>query len=125
MAAARSALRMTSRMAAMPRPAAPRALPALAQRAFLSGSTAPRKSEVIKETEVPVSMYAPDSKGVGHANSSDHSSIPVRRNPQGPPPAVEEEPMKTVTPLTNEVYSQMPATMQKMSVKDKVIIITG
>lgn len=125
MATTRSALRMTSRMAAMPRPAAgARTLPAFAQRAFLSGSTAPRKSEVIKETEIPVSVYTPDAKGV-HNATSDHSSIPVRRNPQGPPPAVEEEPMKTIKPLANEVYSKMPATMQKMSVKDKVIIITG
>jgi hypothetical protein len=111
-------------MAAMSRPAAPRALPAFGQRAFLSGSTAPRKSEVIKETEVPVSVYTPDAKGVSHA-SSDHTSIPVRRAPQGPPPPVEEEPMKTISPLTSEVYAKMPATMQKMSVKDKVIIITG
>jgi hypothetical protein len=108
----------------MPRPAARAALPAFAQRAFLSGSTAPRKSEVIKETEIPVSVYTPDAKGVGSA-TSDHSSIPVRRTPPGPQPVAEEEPMKVVKPLSSEVYSQMPATMQKMSVKDKVIIITG
>jgi hypothetical protein len=112
-------------MAAMPRPAAARTtLPAFAGRAFLSGSTAPRKSEVIKETEIPVSVYTPDAKGVGSA-TSDHSSIPVHRMPPGPQPPVEEAPMKVIKPLTNEVYAQMPATMQKMSVKDKVIIITG
>lgn len=125
MAATRSALRLTSRMATIPRTGAVRnALPAFTQRAFLSGSTAPRKSEVIKETEVPVSVYTPDAKGVNSA-SSDHSSIPVRRIPPGPKPALEEEPMKTITPLSNEVFSKMPATMQKMTVKDKVIIITG
>ncbi|KAB5566619.1 hypothetical protein GE09DRAFT_1171670 [Coniochaeta sp. 2T2.1] len=126
MATARTALRLSSRMAAMPRPApATRTLPAFVQRAFLSGSTAPRKSEVIKETEIPVSVYTPDAKGV-HQPGSDHTSLPVRRNPQGPPPPVEEEEvMKTVEPLSDEVYSKMPVTMQKMSVKDKVIIITG
>lgn len=123
MASAARALRMTSRMA-LPRPAATRALPAFAQRAFLSGSTAPRKSEVIKETEIPVSVYTPDAKGTNQA-TSDHSSIPVRRNPQGPPPDVEEEPMRKITPLSDEAYAKMPATMQKMTVKDKVIIITG
>lgn len=120
-ASARSALRLTSRMAAMPRPSMVRAaLPAFGQRAALSGSTAPRKSEVIKETEVPVSVYSPDSKGAASAATGEHFKIPVRRDQ---PEAIEEE--EKVTPLSNKVYNQMTPTMQKMSVMGKVIIITG
>lgn len=125
-AAARSAVRLTSRMAAMTRPAVatrPTAL-AFAQRAFLSGSTAPRKSEVIKETEIPMSVYSPDSKGVASSNTGDHLSIPVQRGPPVSEPAAEEANEK-LTPLTEEVYAKMPATLQKMTVMGKVIIITG
>lgn len=130
MASAVRTLRMASRMA-LPRPAAAslRATPIFTQRAFLSGSTAPRKSEVIKETEIPVSVYTPDAKNVGSGSSSasDHTTttLPVKRGAQNPEPVAPEEPMQVVKPLAAEVYAKMPATMQKMSVMGKVIIITG
>lgn len=104
------------------------ATPALAQRASLTQRAAfslsayRAKSEVIKETEVPVSVYSPDSKGVASANS-DHFSIPVRQTSF---PAREPAPDKdAVTPLSSKLYSQLPATMQKMTVMGKVIVITG
>ncbi|EJT80894.1 D-arabinitol 2-dehydrogenase [Gaeumannomyces tritici R3-111a-1] len=129
-AAARSALRLSglsSRMAAsaMPKPPA-RFTTAAARRAFTVSAQRPKKSsEVIKETEVPVSVYQPDSKGVAMGNS-DHYSIPVKGTSRAavaePPIGEEDEP---VVPLTEQVYAQMPATMQKLSVFGKVIIITG
>jgi len=78
------------------------------------------KSEVIKETEVPVSVYSPDSKNAGSSASS-HHTIPVKR-PTEPVVEAEED---AVEPLTNKVYQQMPRTLQKMSVMGKVIIVTG
>ena len=36
-----------------------------------------------------------------------------------------EEVKDTVTPLTRAVYNQMPCHMQKMTLMDKVIVVTG
>lgn len=120
---ARSALR-ASRLVAMPRPPVARqVMPLISARSF-SVQLPQFKNEVIKETEVPVSVYTPDSKGVASGNS-DHFSIPVRTKGAPPPPAVEPEENTDVTPLDQKVYEQMPPTMQKMSVMGKVIIITG
>lgn len=125
MAAARSALRLTTRLATMPRPSAFRpATLNLGQRALISSSAPRPKSEVIKETEVPVSVYSPDAKGVA-SSTSDHFSIPVRPSPVTQPPHSPEEVEDRVYPLTNKVYASMPPTMKKMSVMDKVIIVTG
>lgn len=118
-AIARSAMRATMRLAT--RPVARNAVPAFTQRATFSASSSWLKSEVIKETEVPVSVYSPDSKGVASANS-DHFSIPVRHTSQGQGPVADTD---VVKPLTEKVFSQMPATMQRMSVMGKVIIVTG
>ncbi|KAI1079979.1 NAD(P)-binding protein [Whalleya microplaca] len=99
----------------------PRALPA-AQRCFQKTSMR-FKSDVVRETEVPVSVYSPDSKGAG-TSTSDHFSIPVNREDAKPkpfPPAEDTE----VTPLTKSVHKTLPPTMQKMSIMDKVVIITG
>ncbi|KAK3941681.1 short-chain dehydrogenase/ reductase [Diplogelasinospora grovesii] len=125
MVAAARTMRMVSRAAALPRlslPAVRAAAPSVAQRAAFSTSGRYRKSEVIKETEVPVTVYTPDPKG---AASSEHFSIPVQPGSQVPvpEPAVEED--ENVNPLEEKVYNQMPRTLQKMSVMGKVIIITG
>lgn len=99
---------------------APRAVPATT-RAFQK-SAIRTKSDVVAETEIPVSVYSTDSKGSGQS-SSDHYSIPVSRENAKPTPiAVEEE---AVTPLTQKVYNTLPRTMQKMSIMDKVVIVTG
>lgn len=121
MAAAARTVRMAPRLAALGRPAITRSVPSVAQRAAFSVSVGRFKSEVIKETEVPVSVYSPDSKGTASA-SSDHFTIPVKNNSRPLEPAPEEE---EVVPLQDKVYSQMPRTLQKMSVHGKVIIITG
>lgn len=101
--------------------AAPRALPA-AQRA-LNNSAIRFKSDVVRETEVPVSVYAPDSKGAG-GSTSDHFSIPVNRENAKPQPIEAQEP-DDVVPLTSKVYNQMPPMMQKMCIMNKVVIVTG
>ena len=128
-AIARSALSATMRLAAMPKPPAVRSLmpkpPAvrllIQRRAFSVSPVQPKKTEVIKETEVPVSVYAPDSKGVASGNS-DHFSIPVK-----PAAVIEQEAAEAekVVPLDQRTYRAMPPTMQKMSVMGKVIIVTG
>lgn len=121
MAAARTA-RLAPRLAAIPRPAVTRQGVSHAQRAAFSVTAGRKKSEVVKETEVPVSVYNPDGKGVA-TGTSDHFSIPVK--PSARNQAAAEEPEDVVTPLQDKVYRQMPRTMQKMSVMGKVIIITG
>jgi hypothetical protein len=124
MAAAARTARLAPRLAAISRPAVARAgLAPVAQRAAFSVSAGRFKSEVIKETEVPVSVYSPDAKGVASGNS-DHFSIPVKSaGAPAPEPIAEEE--DAVVPLQEKVFKQMPRTLQKMSVMGKVIIITG
>ncbi|KAK5661972.1 hypothetical protein OQA88_10083 [Cercophora sp. LCS_1] len=123
MAAAARTVRLASRLSAAPRPVIARtAATTFTQRAALSVSARRLKSEVIKETEVPVSVYNPDGKGVASA-SSDHFSIPVKPGSKIPEPVPEET--DEVVPLEEKVFKQMPRTMQKMSVMGKVIIITG
>ncbi|KAK3682572.1 hypothetical protein B0T22DRAFT_288568 [Podospora appendiculata] len=115
--------RMATHFVAVPRASLLRhAAPSVAHRVALSMSARRFKSEVIKETEVPVSVYTPDSKGAASGNS-DHFSIPVKSGSRAPEPIAEEE--ETITPLEEKVYKQMPPTMQKMSVFGKVIIVTG
>ena len=125
MAAAARTARLAPRLAAISRPAVARAgAGSVAQRAAFSVSARRMKSEVIKETEVPVTVYSPDHKGVASGNSADHFSIPVKNAAAAAPePIAEEE--DAVTPLQDKVYRQMPRTLQKMSVHGKVIIITG
>lgn len=119
----RAALRLSRAAAPLFSTASPavRAFPA-AQRTF--AKTAFRaKSDVVRETEVPVSNYSPDAKGSG-ASSSDHYSIPVNREKAQPTPLPSAEDADVV-PLTREVYESMPPMMQKMTVMDKVVIVTG
>jgi len=122
MAATARTMRLASRLSAISRPSIPRAVSSVAQRATFTASARLRKSEVIKETEVPVSVYSPDAKGVA-SSSSDHFNIPVQSSFKAPEPA--PEPEDQVTPLDAKVFKQMPRTLQKMSVMGKVIIITG
>lgn len=122
MAAATRSVRMASRLTSFSRPSALFAQKAsVTQRAAFSVSIRNLKSEVVKETEVPVSVYSPDAKGVSSANTGDHFSIPVKARQ----PIQESEPDELVKPLEEKVYRQMPRTLQKMSVMGKVIIITG
>lgn len=122
MHAASRLARAVPRVGATARPAAARAMPTIAQRAAFSMTSRALKSEVIKETEVPVTVYSPDHKGVASGNQAGHFNIPVKN---GAAEAAAEEELEIVTPLEDKVYSQLPRTMQKMSVHGKVIIITG
>lgn len=82
----------------------------------MTESAAPKsKREVIAEKQIPVAEY------VNH--SPKHSSIPVRDDPDVEVPHREEP--KTVQPLTREMYEKLPKALQKLTVMDKVIIITG
>ncbi|KAK4159087.1 hypothetical protein QBC43DRAFT_133486 [Cladorrhinum sp. PSN259] len=121
MAAAARTIRMAPRLAALGRPTIARPVPSIAHRAAFSVSVSRFKSEVIKETEVPVTVYSPDSKGTA-SSSSDHFTIPVKNNSRPLEPNPEDE---DIVPLQDKVYNQMPRTLQKMSVHGKVIIITG
>ncbi len=127
MVAALRTLRVAGRIA-MPRPAIVRAaaVPSVAQRAAFSVSARRFKSDVVKETEVPVSVYTPDSKGVASGSAPDHFTISVKEGAAAPPePEHEEEVDESVTPLNDKVFKAMPRTLQRMTVHDKVIIITG
>jgi hypothetical protein len=122
MASASRSLRLASRFTAVPRPFALRtATASVSQRAAFTVSARRFKSEVVRETEVPVTVYNPDSKGAP-GSSPEHFTIPAQ--PSRPVEPVVEE-VDEVQPLSDEVYAQMPRTLQKMSVKGKVIIITG
>jgi hypothetical protein len=122
MAATARTVRLASRLSTISRPAVPRAATSAAQRAAFTVSARRFKSEVIKETEVPVSVYNPDAKGVA-SGTSDHFSIPVEPNFKAQEPVAEPE--DRVDPLNEKVYKQMPRTLQKMSMMGKVVIITG
>lgn len=122
--ASRSAFRLTRASApllSVSRTAAHRAIP-VATRAF-NNSAIRFKSDVVRETEVPVSVYSPDAKGQP-TSTSDHFSIPVSRENAKPVPINEVE-EGDVVPLTTKVYETLPPTMQKMSIMDKVVIVTG
>jgi len=94
-----------------------------AQRAAFSVSAVRSKSDVVAETEIPVSVYSSDSRGAA-GSTSDHFSIPVNRDDAKPRPIPTEE-NTDVTPLTKKVYRDMPPMMQKMSIMDKVVVVTG
>ncbi|KAI0129594.1 short-chain dehydrogenase [Xylariales sp. AK1849] len=123
--ASRTAFRLTKAAAPLlstPRTVIPRAVPVVT-RAF-TNSAIRMKSDVVQETEVPVSVYAPDAKGTG-TSSSDHFSIPVSRENAKPTPFPTDPENDKVTPLTQKVYNTLPPMMQRMSIMDKVVIVTG
>lgn len=111
----RSAARATSKPIAYRLPFQARAL-------SMTASLASKRTEVIRETEVPVSIYSPDSKGI--SASPDHFSIPVNGNAQQAATAADPE-SEEVVPLDPKVFKSMPPTLQKMTVMGKVIIVTG
>jgi len=123
MAAFARSVRLASSLCAAPRPIMARSVAVATNRhAAFSLSARRLKSEIIKETEVPVTVYNPDAKGVASA-TSDHFSIPVKPTPTTHEPVADET--GQLTPLDEKVYKQMPHTLQKMSVMGKVIIVTG
>jgi len=122
MASVSRSLRLASRFTAVPRPFALRiAAASVSQRAAFTVSARRFKPEAVRETEVPVTAFNPGSKGAP-GSSPEHFTIPAQPS-RTVEPVVEE--VDEVQPLSDEVYAQMPRTLQKMSVKGKVIIITG
>ncbi|KAL2886760.1 putative d-arabinitol 2-dehydrogenase protein [Ceratocystis lukuohia] len=101
----------------------------LGARAFSTGKISSlkvtgAKNEIVREKEVPVSVYASDGKGSNSA-SSDHFTIPVKATgaPTGTPaPPVADD---NVAPLTQAQYDSLPKTMKSMSLMGKVVIVTG
>lgn len=82
------------------------------------------KANPVNETQVPATVYYPDGK----MGRGVQVTIPVRPEDKiGPAvpatPATNE--MEDLTTLTDESYKMLPATVKSMTVKGKVIIITG
>lgn len=83
---------------------------------FLSEATpAQNKREVIAERQIPAAEY--------RDHGAKRTTIPVRDDPEIEVP-VENEP-KAIKPLTREQYEKLPKALQKLTVMDKVVIITG
>jgi hypothetical protein len=83
-----------------------------------------KKREVIAEKEVPVSSYTPDGRGTMSGTSHGQQySIPVRKDPKVEVPS--EDHADRVVPLTQSAFQRLPATLKKMTVMGKVVIVTG
>ncbi|KFZ15281.1 hypothetical protein V501_02782 [Pseudogymnoascus sp. VKM F-4519 (FW-2642)] len=84
----------------------------------LSTSARLLRREVIAEKQIPVSSYAdPES------HAPQRSTIPVRNDPEIEVPA--EEAGLRAAPLTKALFSKLPKSIQKQTVMDKVVIVTG
>ncbi|KAI0477857.1 short chain dehydrogenase [Xylariaceae sp. FL0804] len=127
----RTAMRSFTRAAAPLLRARPATSAPAARRTF--AATALRRSnnrsgnDAVQETEIPVSVYAPDAKGAS-GSTADHFSIPVNRDEAKPRPVDSQPPPSEdgdVVPLTPGAYRGLPPTMQKMSIMGKVVVITG
>ena len=93
--------------------------PLAAMRNAAFSASARTLREVIKESEVPVSVYNSDDKG-----GSVSFSIPVK--PTSPSEPITTGPASDgVQPLSDKVFNAMPPTLQKMTIRGKVVIITG
>ncbi|EGS19919.1 uncharacterized protein CTHT_0044120 [Thermochaetoides thermophila DSM 1495] len=60
-----------------------------------------------------------------HAATTARIAISCRLNSTSAPKTPQPAATETVTPLDPKVYSQLPRTLQKMTVANKVIIVTG
>ena len=85
-------------------------------RSFSAGIKLRNADPLLQATEVPVSTY--------EAGNVQRTTIPVTEGELGDNAAVEENPDKVV-PLTRAVFNQMPPHMQKMTLMDKVVVVTG
>lgn len=78
------------------------------------------KKSVIREKEIPVTIYDGPGQGDKHTVSVPESAGKVPS--ESPVPAPEND---AVQPLSKKVYDSMPHTMRNMTVHGKTIIITG
>lgn len=99
---ARSALRVSAR--AVP------SVSKVARATFATTGTKLHADGFKPQREVPVSSYA--------GGEVQRSTIPVTSSSS--PPVGD-----AVTPLTRELYNSMPKNMQKMTLMDKVVVVTG
>ncbi|KKY30422.1 putative d-arabinitol 2-dehydrogenase [Diaporthe ampelina] len=75
------------------------------------------KANLVSENQVPATVYSPEGKM--------HAAIPVRPEDRiGPAVPVTNE-MVHLTTLSDESFQMLPATVKSMTVKGKVIIVTG
>ncbi|KFY27108.1 hypothetical protein V493_03695 [Pseudogymnoascus sp. VKM F-4281 (FW-2241)] len=85
----------------------------------LSTSARLLRREVIAEKQIPVSSYAdPES------HAPQRSTIPVRNDPEIETHA-EEQGGLHAPPLTKALFSKLPKSIQRQTVMDKVVIVTG
>lgn len=90
----------------------------------ISTSSELKKREIISEKEIPNSSYTADGKGtLSGSGAAQHSTISVRPDPTINVPAEADE--VKVVPLSRAVYDKMTPMMQKMTVMDKVVVVTG
>lgn len=87
---------------------------ASAVKQFSISASALNKREVIAEKKIPVADYT--------AKEVKRTHIPVRDDPDIEVPQPKEEKSR---PLTRELYNKLPKSMQKQTVMDKVVIVTG
>jgi NAD(P)-dependent dehydrogenase (short-subunit alcohol dehydrogenase family) len=121
MFAARTALR-ASRAAALTRLATPRINTRLLNTtSALRVSDTPNNKSVVREKEVPVTVYS------GNGGKGEQQTLQVPESAaqvpfESPTPPVEND---AIDPLTKKTFESMPYTMRQMSVFGKVIIVTG
>lgn len=75
------------------------------------------KANPISESQVPATVYSPEGKM--------HAAIPVRPEDRIGPAVPATNEMQHLTTLSDESYQMLPATVKSMTVKGKVIIVTG
>lgn len=80
------------------------------------------KPSVVQESEVPISVYSPDNK------AAKVTTIPVTQadgKVHAVPAIPQANEMEVLSILSEEAFSKLPNTVKNMTVKDKMIIITG
>ena len=91
-----------------------RSVSASASRSFTTGEKRPY--EPIKEKEVPRSTYEPGAK-------VQRSTINVQDGKTAETPVATNA--EKIVPLTEAMYNSMPPQLQKMTLMNKVVIVTG
>ncbi|KAL1862647.1 hypothetical protein Daus18300_008445 [Diaporthe australafricana] len=96
-----------------------RAMPA-AQRA-LTISYPVFKATAVSETGVPATVFSAEGKAPGGM----HVTIPVKPEDRAGPAVPDTNEMENLTTLSDESFNKLPSTVKSMTVKGKVIIVTG
>lgn len=118
MFAARNASRIT-RLASRQTPTVARVTPATKRGLTISYPVF--KANPVSESQVPATMYSPEGK----MTKGVQVSIPVRPEDKIGPSVPAANEMEDLTTLSDESFKMLPATIKSMTVKGKVIIVTG